>query len=367
MTSGFANMASGNDSDSGSFGRKEKHPRDRSRETPTRKRHGSGGKIQCVPLIIHEDMTFRELQKRRLRIMEKRVEEEIRKKKKEWEHEVEKMKDEFLKLYPTDEEWCGDDLITDHSVLRRRGSVDVLDPRKLDTLILEYPDSHGLRYKLRFDVSDYDPQTVTVNADSDFIHVTAIKKMDGGDGTVIERPFSRKVQKPSDIPGDKFNFALTQDGILIAEAHVVPQSLNLQRVTASPSHSTYSTSSSPRSQSPSNTSPVTPTAIPKIGLPLFTGKVGERRLSLVVEIGKCFKPEDVLVQVVNSTKILIKAKQEERTEERFSKNKFCKEVELSEKIRATSLRAGLIPDGRLVVGALGKVGIPSLCIKYLDH
>ena len=49
-----------------------------------------------VPLVLDE-MSFQDLQKGRLKEIEKRMEAELRKKKREWEKEVERMKEEFQK------------------------------------------------------------------------------------------------------------------------------------------------------------------------------------------------------------------------------------------------------------------------------
>ena len=338
-------MASGGESDTGSLSSagKTKSKRDHSREKKLFVN-------QNVPMIKRDDLTFSELQKRRLKDMEKKMEDEMRRKKKEWEREVEKMRDEFLKLYPSDKEWGSEELISDPLVYRRKGSIDVLDKRKMKTLFMEYPDS-GRRYKIRFDVSDYEPESVEVTADSDIIKVTAIRCMEV-DGKTVRKEYSRKLERPSKVDPEKLKSYLTKDGILIVEAPLPPHSLNLRKASASPSHSSISTSST-RSRSPSN-SPHTPSGIPKIGIPIFTGKNGERRMHLILDIGKVFGPKDTSVHALKENRIIIKAKHEERTSERFSKNKYSKEFELSEKIDPYTLRAGLTDDGKLIIGALGK-------------
>ena len=287
----------------------------------------------------------------RVKEMERRMEDEMRKKKKDWEREVEKMKEEFLKLYPSDKEWGSEELISDPLVYRRRGSTDILDKRKMKTLFMEYPDT-GRRYKIRFDVSEYDQETISVSADSDVIHVKASRKEEDTENKVFMREYSRKIEKPKEIDPDKLKCYLTRDDILIIEAPLPPHSLNLRKTTASPSHSSISTSST-RSRSPSN-SPHTPSGT-RYGSPFFTGKNCERRMNLILDIGKCFSPKDVSVQVLKENRIIIKARHEERTSERFSKDKFSKEFELTEKIDPYTLRAGLTDDGKLIVGALGKM------------
>jgi len=50
----------------------------------------------------------------------------------------------------------------------------------------------------------------------------------------------------------------------------------------------------------------------------------------------------------------VKARHEERTSERLSRSKFSKDYELAERVERQSLRAGLTPDGKLMIAALIK-------------
>lgn len=61
-----------------------------------------------------------------------------------------------------------------------------------------------------------------------------------------------------------------------------------------------------------------------------------------------------LLQVIKDNKIQVRAKHEEKTQERLSKSKFNKEYELNERIETYSLTGGLSHDGKLYVGAYGK-------------
>ena len=210
-------MASGGESDTGSLSSagKKKAKRDHSKEKKLFVN-------QNIPMIKRDDITFTELQKRRLKEMEKRMEEEIRRKKKEWDREVEKMREEFLKLYPSDKEWGSEELISDPLVYRRKGSIDVLDKRKMKTLVMEYPDC-GRRYKLRFDVSEFIPDTIEVMADCDVISVKAKKSVEV-DGQRMQKEYSRKVERPSKVDPEKLKSHLTKDSILIVEAPLPPHS-----------------------------------------------------------------------------------------------------------------------------------------------
>ena len=56
-----------------------------------------------VPLIT-DDVTFEELQRRRMSEMESRMKEDIKRKRHEWEKDLDKMRKEFLKLMPVGKE-----------------------------------------------------------------------------------------------------------------------------------------------------------------------------------------------------------------------------------------------------------------------
>ena len=82
----------------------------------------------------------------RLKEIERRLMEDTRRKKHDWERDVEKMREEFLTMHPCDEPYRAiasssivdsDDLTT----ARRRGSTDVLDSKQMKTMFLEYPDA----------------------------------------------------------------------------------------------------------------------------------------------------------------------------------------------------------------------------------
>ena len=319
--------------------------------------HG-GGDGAPIP-IVHDSLTFENRQTMRIKEMEKRMEDELKKKRQTWEKEVERMRCEFLNLYPSDKRWGSDELLDDPLVSKRRGSTDVLDPKKMRTLFLEYPDA-GRRYKIRFNVQNFDTKNVSVSTDGDRIIVRATKMEEDESGNQVEAEYNRKIEKPKEVDATKLKSFLTSDGILIVEAPLPPHTLNLRKLSHSPSHSSQgshasgtSCASSSRSRSPSN-SPRTPQE-PKFGVPSFYDEEsGRRRMSLLVNIGQYFKPKDITVQALHSNRLQVRAKHEERTSERFNKHKFHKEFELPEKIETYSLRAGVTTEGKLVIGALGK-------------
>lgn len=313
----------------------------------------TGGDNGLPVPMVHDTLTFQGRQAMRLKEMEKRIEEEVRKKKKDWEREVEKMREEFLHLYPSERQWGSEELLNDPLVCKRRGSTDILDAKKMKTLFLEYPDT-GRRYKIRFDVSGFDPKNVKVSTDGERIVVKATRMEDiDGSGKKSLREYNRKIERPKEVDSSKLKSFLTCDGVLIVEAPLPPRSLSLRKLSHSPSHSSQGSHASSRSRSPSN-SPRTPSSMPKVGVPTFQDINGERRLCLILEIGNTFKPKDITVQIIKENRIQVKAKHEERTSERLSKSKFFKEFELTEKIEPFSVRGGLTDVGKLMIGAMAK-------------
>ena len=298
--------------------------------------------------VARDNITFAELQNQQLKELEKQMAAELKKKRHEWEKQVERMREEFLHLYPSNKEWGSDELINDPLVLKRRGSTDLLDSRKMRTLVLEHPDGCR-RFKIPFNVSGFDARSVRVASDGDRIIVRASKRENSE-----LREHNRKIELPKDVDATKMKCFLTSDGVLVAEALLPPQTLNLTRkLSRSPSRS-----SSHHSLAPSTQGSVSPAASvsgsQKIGMPHFYGEEGERFLSLVIDIGVAFKPREVTVQILKDNILQVKAKHEERTSERLCKHKFSREYELSERIETYSLRGGLTEEGKLIVGALGK-------------
>ena len=86
------------------------------------------------------------IQALRLKEIERRLMEDTRRKKHDWERDVEKMREEFLTLHRSDEPYTApaSSSTVDNdqlSVTKRRGSTDVLDSKQMKTMFLEYPDA----------------------------------------------------------------------------------------------------------------------------------------------------------------------------------------------------------------------------------
>jgi len=72
--------------------------------------------------------------------------EDTRRRKHDWEKDVEKMREEFLTLHPSDVFYRAPTSssaadVEDQTSAARRGSTDVLDSKQMKTMFLEYPDA----------------------------------------------------------------------------------------------------------------------------------------------------------------------------------------------------------------------------------
>ena len=74
--------------------------------------------------------------------------EDTRRKKHDWERDVEKMREEFLTLHPCDELHYipSSSSTVDSDDNKRRGSADVLDSKQMKTMFLEYPDAGNVSF-----------------------------------------------------------------------------------------------------------------------------------------------------------------------------------------------------------------------------
>ena len=325
-----------------------------------------------VPIVL-DACSFDSRQAMKLKDIEKRHEDQMKRRKKQWEKQMERMRKDFLQLLPADGELLS---IDDPKIAKRRGSTDVLDAKLLRTLMMDYP-HEGRRFRLRFNLAGFDPKSVIVTVDHERIVVQATQLADVDNEKTPEngkpppldlRPrekYARKIERPAEVDPKRVRAFLSSDGILTLEAQLPPQTLSLAgAVKSSPLHTPQqqhlphdspSNSAGHKSQNSSG-SPKTPSTAPmKVGVPTFHDRDGVRVLSLTIDLGAQYKPSEVMVQVVKENRLLVKARHEERSSERMIKSKFCREYELSEKIETYSVRAGLAEDNHLIVGALAKV------------
>ena len=362
--------------------------------------------ILPIPLI-HDSLTFEGRQVRWLKELEKQVEADLKRKRRDWQREVERMREELLRLNP---ERAGSQelappgfaaAVGDPLVARRRGSTDVLDGKRMKTLYADHPDDGGRRFLVRFDLTGFEPDTIRVSADNDRLCVRAARVEESPEHSsnwsttmaTATKEYSRKIERPRGIDPTAFKSSLSLDGILTVEASMtLPKTLNLQQQQQQQHQSKTAAAAPPSSvgvacpsysslistSSPAPSPPVTPSHHRcKLGVPTFHGGPGadshqqqqqhengnqhfnppqhhHRRLNLVLDIGTSFQPRDVTVQVIKDNRIIVKARHDEQTSEKLSKSKYTKEFELTERVETFSVRCALAADGRLVVRAFTK-------------
>lgn len=118
---------------------------------------------------------------------------EKRRKQREWERDVQRMRDEFLHLHAIDRLWGSDELIVDPLVARRRGSTDILDVRRMKTMYTSsgsHDSSAHKRYRLRFDLAGFDVDSIRVAVSAERIVVRASRLLESGQ----RQDYMRKVR-----------------------------------------------------------------------------------------------------------------------------------------------------------------------------
>ncbi len=391
---------------------------------------GGSGKSSARKIEVpckRDSLTFDAKQVKLLEQMERNMQHEVKRAQKKWESEVGLMYKEFLQLYPVDQDWGSDEFLKSSLVKRRVGDTDILDTEQMKTLYYKNPVTGKRTFKLRFRVEEFEKNSIEVTLETDRIVVTALRKedvesiddekekeeekkeetkeeMEGGKEVKGQkkvvglekkkvtpiagaRPYVRKIQLPSDVQRNIKSF-LTIDGVLIVEAPAKRKAKRVSSRSKSPStsHHTSSPRASPRgspyspkshtsshhsgSRGPGASGDDEPPPLPRPGLPVFRHVDGVMQMALIIELGTMFHPRDVTVEASTNHTIMVKAKHTEMTSERFSKYKFKKIYELSQSIQRPSLRAGLTPDGLLIVAALAKgenmtTSISSINLKSL--
>lgn len=88
--------------------------------------------------VTFDPLTFDDLQRNRLRQLERRIEAETKRKGRQWKREIERMRQEFIELEPV--------IVADVTVNRDADDDVIVDPTRMKTTFLDYPDT-GRRFK----------------------------------------------------------------------------------------------------------------------------------------------------------------------------------------------------------------------------
>ncbi|KAK7098745.1 small heat shock protein p36-like [Littorina saxatilis] len=239
---------------------------------------------------------------------------------KQWQDEFDRMRQEFFVLKPAD----------------RKQSVQFVNMDMLKTALETDSDGRHM-FRVRFDVSEFKPEEVNVKVQDNKLCVNA-RHEEKTAQTSVSREYSRQVDIPSGVDQDALNCLLSKDGVLTVESPVNQPAL-LSRETYLP------VKASPLNASPSRNLGVgTP-----VKNPIVTDADGTRRMRLNVDIGE-FSPDEIVVKTTDR-KLIVHAEHEERTAGRTLHKEFNKEYDLPESVDSSNISAYLSDDKQLTIEA----------------
>ncbi|KAK6191337.1 hypothetical protein SNE40_003055 [Patella caerulea] len=262
--------------------------------------------------IKKDDLNFQDRQIQRWGDMETQMEQ----RKKQWEGEFEKMRKDFFTLKPSEK--------LDQN---RRESG------QFDSLKSFYEvDSDGVtKFKVRFDVSEFQPEEIQVKMHDNKIAINA-RHEEKSTASQISREYSRQVDIPHDVDQDKLQCLMSKDGILCVEGPLLQQSILKQTVLPI------------KSDSPKSLEVATP-----VKNPIITDADGTRKLRLQVDVGE-FSPDEIVVKTMER-KLIVHAEHEEKTQGRTLHKEFNKEYDLPESVDPNTITAYIGDDKNLTIEA----------------
>lgn len=148
--------------------------------------------------------------------------------------------------------------------------------------------------------------------------------------------FCRKVKLPEDVDLDHVGASMNQAGLLTLEAPVK------QRLSSTNSH--FSHLSSTSSDTLNKQLPVDKPIVRE-------SAGGVQTVYLLAEVGRLFRSQDVLVKVRGSSTILVEAEREDENNTGKLSARIYREYHLPVAISPSQLKAGLAPNGRLLITA----------------
>ena len=249
---------------------------------------------------------------------------------KEWSHEVDRMRKDFFRLRPPE--------------LRKGSSDNLLDRMRLDDIFTDSNSSHtgDKKFRVSFDVSQFRPEEINVRTEEGKIMVKAKHEEVGGGGSST-REFSRQIDIPRHVDPQKLTCTLSKDGILQVEADVAEEQFDQIRAAApamplnAPPVPSYE-----QARSASVSSNASSTFSDLHGRPSLqnmgefsTNAAGptmnkdhdSKSLKMEVDIGQDFLPEEIQVKTVDR-KLLVSARHEEKSAGRTSVREFSREFDL---------------------------------------
>jgi len=287
-----------------------------------------------VPVVVSKRSFAEERQADLCEVLEHNAE-QLRRHTTEWQETVKRMRNNFVKLHPVD--------------ANQPVTTATVDSEKIRTLFFEYPsdasDDRALtpsterllpataRYQVRFDVSDFQPTSVTVTVELSEVVVRA-------------RSTSLCAARVPVLPGvqrHQLRAFLSADGILTVEAPLVEGGQGAARPTSVENNEDDSddikrkhvksavtkvggktpddtetqcdggkvtdtvdgegekergTSTSPADTTSPEEGQASAASKEKVGVPIFRDEMGSRRMYLAVQLGTIYRPHDVIIQVI---------------------------------------------------------------------
>ncbi|RUS86381.1 hypothetical protein EGW08_005831 [Elysia chlorotica] len=263
--------------------------------------------------IKQDEMSFQDRQIKQWGQVEARMQE----RRKLWEDEFDRMRQEFFTLKPSEK------------------PSQPLTSLNLDTGMhsMVETDSDGVqRYRVRFDVSEFQPEEIQVKVQENKLLVNA-KHEEKSAQTSVSREYSRQVDIPSNVDQDRMQCVLSKDGVLTVEASMLQPQISPDTA--------FPVKSSPQMKSLDLGTPVKN--------PIVTEADGSRKLRLQVDIGE-FRPEDVVVKTMDR-KLIVHAEHEEKTSGRTLHKEFNKEYDLPESVDPATIQAYIADDRNLTIEA----------------
>ncbi|KAK3103126.1 hypothetical protein FSP39_016686 [Pinctada imbricata] len=277
--------------------------------------------------VKRDEMTFQDRQEKSWGDMEMKME----KRRKEWDDEFEKIRNEFFTLKPSE---------------KLGGTVD-----KVDNLSTVYEtEASGRRFKVRFDVSEFRPEEIQVKVQDNKLSVAA-RHEEKNNKSSVSREYCRQVDIPDDVDQERLQCVLSKDGILTVDGPV-KGTLIIKRETMLPiQHGPLS----PQPTSFNQVAMISPTPARPLEVatpvknPIITEPDGTRKLRLSVDVGE-FKPDEIVVKTAER-KLIVHAEHEEKLSGRTMHKEFNKEYELPESVDQSAITAYIGEEGKLFVEA----------------
>ncbi|KAL8568131.1 hypothetical protein ACOMHN_027654 [Nucella lapillus] len=290
------------------------------------------------------------------------VEERMEERRKQWQEEFDRMRQEFFVLKPSEKQ------VTSTCSSPSRVTMDAMRS-------MFETDSDGQQiFRVRFEVSEFQPEEVKVKVQESKVIVDA-RHEEKSALTAISKEYSRQVDIPSGVDHEKLSCTLSKDGILTVEAPLThpPQFLTPTLTTLLPVHSAPLSPcpSSPTSPSSASSSSIITTNITTtttnsnaavaispsrflgVATPVKNAFVteadGSRRMRLTVDVGE-FNPEEITVKTADR-KLIVHAQHEERMAGRTLHKEFNKEYDLPESVDPNALSAVMSEDKKLIIEA----------------